>query len=353
MADNSYLALSLIEQGYTGATGTTPYKPATLFQLEQLQSLYGTAFSSAVSQAPAGTTQLTLNFDGTQNNKNVIKPGESTTNIGNLNELLPANRANYLIGIGADGVVPGSIESNLQSTPFNAGPIGQAIVELAYQDLIEMVNRVREADPTAQIELNLTGFSRGGAEAVAFANLVNELGIPGVFAPGAVTINSLVLFDPVDETNGALNTSWPTNIRNSLVLVAMDETRSIFPPMPVGSDAIVLGVPGAHSDVGGSFGTTGISSVTLGIARNFLAASGVPISEVPSSRRPDFDVLPEARMGGYGVKLLKAFEQWCANRNVVEISLGVNSGAAFEVVGRFIARVGYTKVGENFVKEMI
>ena len=32
-----------------------------------------------------------------------------------------------------------------------------------------------------------------------------------------------------------------------------------------------------------------------------------------------FDVLPEARMGGYGVRLLKAFELWAANRNVVEI----------------------------------
>ena len=39
-----------------------------------------------------------------------------------------------------------------------------------------------------------------------------------------------------------------------------------------------------------------------------------------------FDVLPDARMGGHGVRLLRAFEQWCANRNVVEISLGVNSG---------------------------
>jgi len=65
-----------------------------------------------------------------------------------------------------------------------------------------------------------------------------------------------------------------------------------------------------------------------------------------------YDVLPEARMGGYGVRLLKAFEQWCANRKVVEISLGVNSGDAFEAVGRFVTRVGYRKVGENFVKAM-
>jgi VCBS repeat-containing protein len=151
-----------------------------------------------------------------------------------------------------------------------------------------MVAQARMADPNVQIELNLTGFSRGSAEAVAFANLVQERGIPGVSAPGAVTINSMVLFDPVDQTSGALNTSWPTNVRNSLVLVAMDETRTAFPPMAVGSDAIVLGVPGAHSDVGGSFGTQGISSVTLGVARNFMAASGVPIDEVPSSQRPDW-----------------------------------------------------------------
>jgi hypothetical protein len=29
-----------------------------------------------------------------------------------------------------------------------------------------------------------------------------------------------------------------------------------------------------------------------------------------------YDVLPDKRMGGYGVRLLKAFEQWCKNREV-------------------------------------
>ena len=64
-----------------------------------------------------------------------------------------------------------------------------------------------------------------------------------------------------------------------------------------------------------------------------------------------YDVLPEARMGGYGVRLLKAFEQWAANRNVVEITLGINSGAELEALARFAGRMGYRKVGENFVKE--
>lgn len=65
-----------------------------------------------------------------------------------------------------------------------------------------------------------------------------------------------------------------------------------------------------------------------------------------------YDVLPEARSGGHGVRLLKAFEQWCKNRKVIEISLGVNSGEATESVGRFVVRMGYQKVGENFNKAL-
>jgi hypothetical protein len=65
MADNSYISPSLAQQGYTGSTGSTPYRPATTDQLEQLQALYGTPFSNGVSRAPDGAVQLTLNFDGT------------------------------------------------------------------------------------------------------------------------------------------------------------------------------------------------------------------------------------------------------------------------------------------------
>lgn len=63
-----------------------------------------------------------------------------------------------------------------------------------------------------------------------------------------------------------------------------------------------------------------------------------------------YDVLPEARMGGYGVRLLKAFERWAENRKVVEISLGVNSGEELEKLSQFALRMGYRKVGENYVR---
>lgn len=66
-----------------------------------------------------------------------------------------------------------------------------------------------------------------------------------------------------------------------------------------------------------------------------------------------FDVLPEARMGGHGVRLLKAFERWARNRKVIEISLGVNSGEDLQRLSRFAQRMGYAKVGENHVKELV
>jgi GNAT superfamily N-acetyltransferase len=66
-----------------------------------------------------------------------------------------------------------------------------------------------------------------------------------------------------------------------------------------------------------------------------------------------YDVLPERRMGGYGVRLLKAFEQWAANRKVAEISFGINSGVETQGVGRFARKLGYEGVGENFVKALV
>lgn len=64
-----------------------------------------------------------------------------------------------------------------------------------------------------------------------------------------------------------------------------------------------------------------------------------------------FDVLPEARMGGHGVRLLRAFEKWAKNRNAAEICFGINSDTEIRLLGRFATKMGYRKVGENFVKE--
>ena len=65
-----------------------------------------------------------------------------------------------------------------------------------------------------------------------------------------------------------------------------------------------------------------------------------------------FLVLPEARMGGHAVRLLKAVEQWSKNRGIQETNFGINSGEDFATVGGFAERMGYQLVGANYAKRV-
>jgi hypothetical protein len=300
-----YLAPSLKDQGYTGATGTTPYKPADTQQLDALQNLYNNSPAANAPQVVSPTaTVININFDGTKNNGQFPAEGESATNVFELTrlqrEVSNPNNTIYLPGVGAQTVptgtfdvngnpVSGSSPSNWDSIPFNAGDIANGIVKDAYTQLTDRVGAILTENPNPEISLNLSGFSRGGAETVAFANYVNEHGIPGYCKPGECQIDSMVLFDPVDQTNGRLNTAPPTNVKSTFVMVAENEGRAIMPAMPVGPDAIVTLVPGGHADVGGSFNPDGVSAVTLKMARDFQEKSGVPVAEIPDSLAPNWE----------------------------------------------------------------
>lgn len=63
-------------------------------------------------------------------------------------------------------------------------------------------------------------------------------------------------------------------------------------------------------------------------------------------------VMPEARMGGHAVRLLKGFEKWARNRDVFEISFGVNAGVQIEQLDRFAKRLGYSCVGSSYVVQL-
>jgi GNAT superfamily N-acetyltransferase len=73
-------------------------------------------------------------------------------------------------------------------------------------------------------------------------------------------------------------------------------------------------------------------------------------SEAWAATAMHVDVLPEARMGGYAVRLIRAFEQWAKNRNAFEINLATGSCVAVEKVSGFAEKLGFVPVGKNFVK---
>lgn len=63
-------------------------------------------------------------------------------------------------------------------------------------------------------------------------------------------------------------------------------------------------------------------------------------------------VIPEARMGGYGPRLLRGFETWAKNRGVIELCFGVNSGVDLVATNSFSMRMGYQPVGANYAKSI-
>src|SRR5690606_14456971 len=92
----------------------------------------------------------------------------------------------------------------------------------------------------------------------------------------------------------------------SLVPVALGENRYIMPAMPLGPEARVVGIPEAtHADVGGSFNPQGIQAVTLGLARDFLSASGMDLPELPPHLQPDWSQMwaHESSLDNYGNRL--------------------------------------------------
>ncbi len=61
-----------------------------------------------------------------------------------------------------------------------------------------------------------------------------------------------------------------------------------------------------------------------------------------------YDVLPEKRMGGAGLRLLTAFRKWAENRGAVELNAGVNSGTDMDKMDRFLRKLGFQQTGGNY-----
>jgi L-amino acid N-acyltransferase YncA len=61
-----------------------------------------------------------------------------------------------------------------------------------------------------------------------------------------------------------------------------------------------------------------------------------------------YDVLPEKRMGGAGLRLLSAFRQWAENRGAFELNAGISSGTDLARMDRFMRRLGFEQTGGNY-----
>ncbi|MFK2902404.1 DUF2235 domain-containing protein [Dyella ginsengisoli] len=230
-------------------------------------------------------------FDGTGND--AISDPQHQTNVAKIAHRIEAANdagdhriaAGYIAGAGTQA---NPIKRTLDGMD---GYTAEERAETMYKQFIEQAYAWRKADPQTQISLADIGFSRGGDEAAIFARLVHERGIqdprgasytytadglvrhaeysrPPLVAPGQVA-QAVALFDPVGTGNEVRNDDrrLPPSVISGIQLLAMDEKRSLFksdhiidPGISADGRFAGIYVPGAHSDVGGSYHRDGLST---------------------------------------------------------------------------------------------
>lgn len=238
-------------------------------------------------------------FDGTNNDMNFHPNDKYDTNVAQLwNQYLVARsgKANlgggYYPGVGTAGT---DSQSSWNPTQVTLQTIKTA--DKAYSDFCNEASAWLRMPGNGgkSVSAVLTSFSRGGASAAIFCQLLHAKGLVDpkaggkvLIPPGQVPVLAGVLFDPV-TTGVSSNLALTRNARNILDIVAWNEYRQLFKGADYSKqpDAVtMIGMYGNHCDIGGGY-DCGLSALALEAATGFLKKAGLPIADVPSTRKFD------------------------------------------------------------------
>lgn len=214
--------------------------------------------------------------------------------------------AKYYPGPGTDGTLP--LSAAIPTAEINR------TAELAYAHFSIAAEKWwavhSGADAATAITAAVTGFSRGCATSIAFAQLLNERGLTiggTVIIPpcnpetgtGGVPVIAMMLLDPV-STGYLDDLTIPSNVNsdNCVAVRARDELRYAFKADDYGTSRVeVIETIGCHGDVGGCYvanpdSTTGSHLDGLGALVyqgyvGFFRNVGIPLGEIQADRTYD------------------------------------------------------------------
>ena len=149
------------------------------------------------------------------------------------------------------------------------------------EKMADAIEKLRATYPDTEIELNITGFSRGSA---AVKSLLNELS-KRFSDDDKLSVSNLILFDtvvalgnPKDETHTGHDLSYPSIVDEDTQIVefiASNEYRDTFPLTPYQNGNMVqIFCPGAHAQVGGGYFNDILAVGPLAQALNRLSSEG-------------------------------------------------------------------------------
>jgi RHS repeat-associated protein len=317
-------------------------------------------------------------FDGTGQDSN--NQFQAQSNIGKLRGLIGGKRT-YIEGIGTNDGFFSNAFGNVTGAGVNRR------LNKAYVALVNNFNGLSKDGESTSVDrtIDLFGFSRGAATARAFANLINERGIPDLSSAreqlvyrsdGSVTketvydnyfkpeIRFMGLFDtvgsfgiPGDATEGGLDLSIAPNVKNVRHAVARDEKRDSFPlssaidPTNVQDPRIVEKIfPGVHSDIGGGYpDDDSLANDALYWMYQEAARLGVPVSGYPDNlfpvqpeeveKLPKFDTVQQAFAAIYLGEAKRINKPQQGNRTLHDSRFNINNSSPRNVIFRANKRV--------------
>ncbi|MBU1217615.1 DUF2235 domain-containing protein, partial [bacterium] len=230
-------------------------------------------------------------FDGTNNDGTKPTSDPQSTNVYQLyDQFFQSEQQNQNLG-GFYAPGPGT-EGTLTASSWLPPQVTQQVIDtanLAYSKFALQASEWLDTHPSGSVTTMLTSFSRGGASAAIFSQLLFERGLVDprtgqvLMLPGEVGVSGGVIFDPVDTgVNGNLAF---VNVQNVTIIRAEYEYRSLFQAADYTGQPGILTYyfTGNHSDIGGGQ-DNGLSALTLTAATNFFSDLGLTISPVPDSR---------------------------------------------------------------------
>jgi hypothetical protein len=275
---------------------------------------------------PNGAFVFFAAFDGTNNDKTDLDEWSTTpysTNVGQLwdqyeekQKTDPRLHGKYYCGLGTRGK---PWTETWSSTAVTRGVVKTA--EDAYADFTEAASgwlKVRKNRGTVTVVV--TGFSRGGASAAIFSQLLYKNGLVDgsrkvLRKPGKVCVPAAVLFDPV-ATGVDRNLAFPPNVKSVVCIKALNEFRTMFRAVDYSKQRPTVktfGMYGNHCDIGGGY-DHGLAAVSLEAATRFLQKSGLALSDVPYERQ----LIPDQRKYRGTGKKRRGADRICIHREEAE-----------------------------------
>ena len=220
-------------------------------------------------------------FEGTWKDAEADDPAtpeletDRNTNVVRVLQAYKCPNSFYIDGIGTD-----------------AGPIGRAVGGAfgvgGRKRVARAMGHLRSRLAAGDAGVDIVGFSRGAAQALAFANRIAKWSRGSRGRP--VPIRFLGLFDVVgafgipfnlgplrfQEYNLGYALELPANVEYCFHAMALDERRQTFQLTRV-AGAYEVWFRGAHSDVGGGNGNIGLNAIALSWMLRKAAACGLPV----------------------------------------------------------------------------